>query len=187
MPLENMMEEPRTSDAPVPEQAEYEAAFDVLMKQKQKDNKSAMNDDEAKKFRTAFGDPKFREIMADYMEEISDPKHRVETEQYITQLEQDDQVPAGKELVRPEACFVVKTRLLPEAAQSGDGAAGDVDGEDKGEKVFINVVQSERIAKPVGAQVAGGTQWSLPISLGPRRMESDKKGGTLVQVCACGL
>ena len=44
------------------------------------------------KFRSAFEDPKFREMLADYMDEISDPKHRAETEQYITQLEADEQV-----------------------------------------------------------------------------------------------
>ena len=29
----------------------------------------------------------FREMLADYMDEISDPKYRAETEQYISQLE----------------------------------------------------------------------------------------------------
>ena len=31
---------------------------------------------EEQKFKKAFKDPKFRELMNDYMEEISDPKHR---------------------------------------------------------------------------------------------------------------
>lgn len=87
--------------------------------------------------------------------------------------------------MRPEACFVVKTRILnnEQEGSTGGGAAED----EKGEKVFVNIVQSEQIAKPRSQAVQGGTQWSLPISLGPRRMEKDKNGSNLVQVLSCLL
>ena len=91
MPLEDLSQQPRTSDAPVPEKEECEAMFGEFLKQHQND-KHAISSEEAEKFKTAFDDPKFREILADYMDEISDPKYREETEAYITQLENDEKV-----------------------------------------------------------------------------------------------
>jgi hypothetical protein len=102
-------------------------------------------------------------------------------------------VPAGKELVRPEACFVVKAHIHssdpPRGAQSsgqsgggqsdsqsGGGSGGGNGGESKGEKLFVNIVQSAKIGAPVGTQRDGGMQWSLPLCLGPRRLEADKGG-----------
>lgn len=48
-----------------------------------------MTEDETKKFTKAFGDPEFRKMMAEYVDEISDPKHREEQEAYIRQMETD--------------------------------------------------------------------------------------------------
>lgn len=56
--------------------------------------------DEANKFKKAFEDPEFRKLFADYMDEMQDPKHRQETEDYITQLEGEQKVPTGKQLIR---------------------------------------------------------------------------------------
>jgi hypothetical protein len=39
-------------------------------------------------------------MFAEYMDEIQDPKYREETESYIDQLEKEEKVPQGKELVR---------------------------------------------------------------------------------------
>jgi len=80
-------------------------------------------------------------------------------------------VPAGKELVRPEACFVVKSTVRTEA----DVASGE-----KGSKLFINVVQSDKIDKPTSVAHNDGMQMSLPLSLGPKRLEKDKGGDALV-------
>lgn len=172
MPLADLNDAPRSTNAPVPGQDECEKMFGHFLENNQNDPKHKLNDDEQKKIRSSFQDPKFREMLADYMEEISDPKYRAETEQYISQMENDDQVPAGKELVRPEACFVVKTHIVPNDSKD--------DKDLKGEKLFVNIVQSPQIAPPVGTPVNGGMQWSLPLSVGPKRFEKDKEGGTLV-------
>ena len=135
MPLQNLAEEPRSTDAPVPKKEECDAMLDLFMKAHKDDEKHKMTEEEATKFKSAFEDEKFRAILADYMEEISDPKHREETEAYITQLEGEDQVPAGKELVRPESCFVVKSYIQSsDATETGEKAG-------KGEKIFVNIVQ----------------------------------------------
>jgi HSP20 family molecular chaperone IbpA len=92
-------------------------------------------------------------------------------------MEADDQVPAGKELVRPEACFVVKSHIVP-IEQKDDSSV-------KGEKVFVNIVQSTQIAAPVGKKMQGGMQWSLPLSLGPKRFETDKGEALVPTFDAC--
>ena len=46
--------------------------------------------------------------MSEYVEEISDPKNRAETDAYIKQLESQGEVPTDKEVIRPEKGDVVK-------------------------------------------------------------------------------
>lgn len=48
--------------------------------------------------------------------------------------------------------------------------------EDEKDKVFINIVQSDKIAQPTKQSSPKGDCWSLPYSLGPPHMEKDKKG-----------
>lgn len=56
--------------------------------------------EEANRFKKAFSDPEFRKMFSDYMDELQDPKNRDETEAYISQLETEQKVPEGKELIR---------------------------------------------------------------------------------------
>ena len=56
--------------------------------------------EEVKKFKVAFDDPEFRKLFSEYVDEIQDSKNRLETEQYIRQLEEENKVPEGKELIR---------------------------------------------------------------------------------------
>lgn len=59
-----------------------------------------MTNEERKKFTEAFKDPEFRKLFSEYMDEIQDPTSREETESYINQLESEQKVPQGKELIR---------------------------------------------------------------------------------------
>jgi hypothetical protein len=79
-----------------------EKVLNTMFETSKKHNTGKMEftDEEASRFQSAFSDPKFREMFADYMQEIQDPKYREETEQYISQLEGDRKVPEGKELIR---------------------------------------------------------------------------------------
>jgi dynein assembly factor 2 len=92
MPLQDLRDEPRTSDAPVPDAETCAQMFKAFKATNKDDPKNTLTPDEEKKFEESFKDSKFREILADYMDEISDPAHRAETEAYITQLEGDQQV-----------------------------------------------------------------------------------------------
>lgn len=92
MPLQDLRDEPRSSNAPVPDAETCAQMFRAFKNTTESDPKNKLTADEEKKFEESFKDEKFREILADYMDEISDPAHRAETEAYITQLEGDAQV-----------------------------------------------------------------------------------------------
>lgn len=93
---------------------------------------------------------------------------------YIKQLEEQNELPAGKALIRPTAGFVVKCFLTKMR-------------DDSNSKLFLNVVHSEEIDKPTSTQVKAtkGKNWSVPFALGPLRMEADKAGKVLVPTFDC--
>lgn len=91
-------------------------------------------------------------MFSDYVDEIQNPEHRAETEAYISQLENEDKIPEGKELIRPTVSFVAKVHK-----QMKEGVK---------EKIFINIVSSDKIMKPSKEVAKDGTHWSLPYSLG---------------------
>ena len=81
-----------------------------------------LTEEEQNKFTKAFQDKEFRKMMAEYVDEISDPKHRAEQDAYIREMEAKGETPKDKRVIHPAAGFVVKTK-------KEDGA-----------KLFINVV-----------------------------------------------
>lgn len=48
--------------------------------------------------------------------------------------------------------------------------------DDSKEKIFLNIVQSNKIDLPSKSTTPQGTCWSVPYSLGPPHMEKDKTG-----------
>ncbi len=126
-----------------------------------------LTEDEQNKFTKAFQDKEFRKMMAEYVDEISDPKHRAEQDAYIREMEAKGETPKDKRVIHPSAGFVVKTK-------KEDGA-----------KLFINVVSSVEVEQPTSVSVGGGSQWQLPHLLGPPRMERDKKDNSVGAFDCC--
>ncbi|XP_033647189.1 protein kintoun-like [Asterias rubens] len=125
--------------------------------------------DEVERITKALKDEKFRQLFFEYAQEISDPENRKKYEEEIAQLERN----RGSDVVfvNPEPGYVIKT---------------NVDGE---KKAFINVCQSDKVAKPSSSTVRRdngqvGTQWSVPHSLAPGREDVDK-GGKKCMVYDC--
>jgi dynein assembly factor 2 len=48
-------------------------------------------------------------MMGEYVDEISDPKHRPEQDQYLRELEERGELPAGVKLIAPNPGFCIKT------------------------------------------------------------------------------
>ncbi len=136
------------------------------------DKEMTLTDKEKAGFTKAFEDPEFRKMFAEYMDEMQDPKYREETDAYIRQLEKEEKVPAGKELIHPKPEFVAKTYKMMEEG-------------DKGDKLWMNITSSENVAQPSKQAVKGGESWSLPYSLGPPRMEKDKNGENVATFDCC--
>jgi hypothetical protein len=73
-----------------------------LFEQSQEANPDKMkfSPQETMQFKKAFEDPEFRKLFSEYVDELQDPKNREETETYISQLESENKVPDGRELIR---------------------------------------------------------------------------------------
>eukprot|EP01031_Cornospumella_fuschlensis_P029747 gene29747-35920_t len=164
-----------------------EQDFSAMLEESQRLNQQGemkFTEDEANRFKKAFADPEFRKMFAEYMDELQDPKHREETEAYITQLEGEQKVPEGKELIRPDPGFVIKTY------KTNDDFSPESNRKDK---LFINMVSSPSVAPPVKSPATtasataapAGDHWSLPYTLGPPHMEKDKQGANATCFDCC--
>jgi len=100
-----------------------------------------MSHKELKNFTSAMGDTKFKDMMGDYVNEISDPKHRPEQDQYLKELEERGELPPGTELIQPDAGFCIKT-LSKKMVSDFKKTFFD-------QKTFINVCWHDTIDKPV--------------------------------------
>lgn len=155
------------------------AAFQAMLEAAQakaeaETEKTQFTPEEADKFKKAFDDPEFRRMFSEYVEEMSDPKNREETEMYISQLEGEQKVPQGKELIRPLPSFVAKTHKTDASKP-----------ESKGDKIWLNIVMSDKIAEPTKTVTPEGESWSLPYSLGPPHMERDQKDANVAAFDCC--
>lgn len=134
------------------------------------DDKKGLNlsKEETEKFIKAFDDPEFRSLFASYVDEIQDPNNRKENEMYIKQLESEDKVPEGKIIIYPKAEFVVKLKKTTESKSQPNSPT-----DSQTEKMFINIVTSDKINAPTESKAAQGSSWLLPYSVGPPHMEKD--------------
>ena len=49
-------------------------------------------------------------MLNDYVDEISDPKHKPELNEYLRQMEEQGDLPPGTILIEPKAGFCLKTQ-----------------------------------------------------------------------------
>lgn len=116
--------------------------------------------------------PQFRDMLTDYVNEISDPKHKPEMQQYLRQMEEQGDLPPGTELIQPIAGFCIKTsakKMMSEKTKSFFD-----------QKCFINVCFHEKVDKPqqqtvTNAKGERGTNWSLPYRVSKMRYDQDSK------------
>lgn len=124
-----------------------------------------MTADEIDKLTKAFKDERFREMLRDYAQEISDPENKKKYEEEIRLLEQE----RGNniEFIHPKPFRALKT---------------SVNGK---QKCFINICGNEKAGKPeykcgVSEDGRRGQCWSLPHSLHPGRQDRDPKGNKIM-------
>ena len=91
-------------------------------------------------FTKAMGQTEFQDLMGDYVNEISDPKHRPEHDQYLREMEERGELPVGTMLIQPNAGFCIKT--------FGKKMVSDQRKQFFDQKTFVNVCWHETIDKP---------------------------------------
>ena len=128
-------------------------------------NKNKLEDlnitkDELDKISEALKKPEFRQMLAEYAEEISNPENRKKYEEEIAAMEREQ----GRDVqfIHPNGCWVVKT--FDKKAST---------------KVFINVASNEIIGKPSSRREKNGSSsglnWNIPHSMAPPREDMDKE------------
>uniref|UniRef100_A0A3B4Z5A2 Protein kintoun n=1 Tax=Stegastes partitus TaxID=144197 RepID=A0A3B4Z5A2_9TELE len=124
-----------------------------------------MTAEEMDRLTKALKDDKFREMLRDYAQEISEPENRRKYEAEIQLLEQE----RGNsiEFIHPQPFRAIRT---------------SVDGK---HKCFINICASDKVGKPESKCVVSedgrrGQSWSLPHSLPPGRQDRDHKGNQIL-------
>ena len=115
--------------------------------------------EELRTFTKAMGDDKFKSMMNDYVDEISDPKHRPELDQYLRELEERGELPPGTKLIQPIAGFCIKS--------TSKKMVSDIKKTFFDQKTFVNICFHEEVDKPVkemktNADGKTGTAWQLP-------------------------
>ncbi|KAL0841953.1 hypothetical protein ABMA28_014180 [Loxostege sticticalis] len=126
---------------------------------KPRDEESQLTRSDLEQIQEAMKNKQFRELLADYCEEVRDPANQAIYQQEMTQLEKE----RGYDVtfINPKGGYVIKTSV-----------AGD-------RKAFINICSNENITKPSCnvQEVNGqrGMNWQLPYSIIPPREDYDNK------------
>jgi dynein assembly factor 2 len=113
-------------------------------------------------------DPKFMELFQEYADEISDPRHRKEYDDYLKQLEAEGDVEtigAEYELVHPEKEFALRVF------------------DKSGSKMYVNICSASKGIEPPSSRVAPGedenglgTYWDIPFIVAAPHRERNAKG-----------
>jgi len=69
-----------------------------IAREKLRKQKENMSEKEIRRLHDCWEEPEFRRMFEEYQEEVTDPKHRAETEEYLMQCEAEQR--AGKQGVR---------------------------------------------------------------------------------------
>jgi len=143
--------------------------------------------EEAARLTQSMQNEQFQGLFLQYIDEISNPKHRAENEEYLAQLEEKNEVPQGKQVLHPSKGFVLRFKFTRKGSQNRNGhrkSSKKQGHHSKPVKLFLNIVHSEKMGQPVARDAPGGTMWQLPYSLSPLRKEFDN-GKTLVPTLDC--
>lgn len=119
-----------------------------------------MSEQEMTNITAALKNPEFRKLLAEYCNEMADPKNQALYEQELTQYEAERGIDLT--FITPQPGFVIKTV---------------VDGR---EKAFINVSRNPKVDRPTSRYASDdtgrrGLHWSIPLTQAPPREDYDNK------------
>lgn len=137
-----------------------------------------MNVNELKTFTKAMEQKEFKSLMGDYVDEISDPKHKPEMKAYLRQMEAQGDLPPGTELIQPRVGFCMKTTCKKMVSERNKTFFD--------QKCFINVCFHEKIEKAVRTPItredgSNGFDWRLPYRVSQLQHQQDGQGELVSQ------
>ena len=152
------------------QKAEKEAAKGQIDHPLMEGKKLDMSHNELKTFTKAMEHGDFRDMLSDYVDEISDPKHKPEMRQYLKQMEEQGDLPPGTELIQPKEGFCMKTTVKKMVSERNKTFFE--------QKCFINVCFHSKVPKaekelckqPDGTS---GYNWKLPYRVSKLRHDQD--------------
>lgn len=117
-----------------------------------------MTGDEQKRFHECMKDPKFMELWQDYADEISDPKHLAEQEEYLKQVEREANEKGDHSFTFafPKPNFCVRMKKVGK------------------EVVYVNICDSEKVEEPKEETTGDklNSNYSVPVSMGKKREDT---------------
>lgn len=167
-----------------------------------------MSEKEVRRLHECWEQPEFKAMFQEYAEEVSDPKHKAESEAYLAQCEAEQraerdakngflngrsaaefdhlknnvpgqpEAPEGQQLLKPHKGFCIKTWQKKPGKSDFDRELG---------KVFVNVTQHDDIDPPTAQNVTApdgrkGQTWSMPHLCSPALKEEKDKAGHVCTV-----
>ena len=127
--------------------------------------------EEAKRLEECFKDKTFRDLLSDYVKEISNPKTKLAYEEYLKQVENEGGAPQNRQLMKPIPIFCIKAKTII----CGDG--------DK-KQIFINCCSGKLVKDAILGKSNGfdhplncsgskqaGLCWQIPYILGLKRFD----------------
>lgn len=125
---------------------------------KPRDEETQLTRDDLENIQDAMKQKKFRDLLADYCQEMNDPANQALYQKEMTQLEKERGYDV--KFINPKGGYVIKTSV-----------AGD-------RKAFINICSSDTVAKPsYRVEVVDGKRgmnWQIPYSIIPPREDYDR-------------
>eukprot|EP01084_Bolivina_argentea_P169600 293992_1 len=146
-----------------------------LPTQSDKKEDITLTDDETKRLEECFRDKEFRDLLGEYVREISNPSTKMAYEQYLQQIERDGGSPENRKLMKPIPSFCIKAKLIP-----------NEDDNDKRKHIFINIcsgplVEDAKLTSSSGfdhelncsGAKKAGLCWQIPYILGHQRFDAN--------------
>lgn len=158
---------------------------------KAKDGKSSSDfqatPEELRTIQERMKDPKFVELMKEYMESLSDPETRAEEEAYLEQAEKEAKEGGDYtfDFIFPRPAFVVEL-VQPTTRDASPAALEKLTGSKEktnqkamggrfttGIRSFINFCYSDKVEQysEIPTQDALGSQWHVPVAVSEKRLE----------------
>eukprot|EP01083_Nonionella_stella_P223377 796154_1 len=134
-----------------------------------------MSQEETKRLEECFKDKNFRDLLSDYVQEISNPQTKVAYEEYLKQVESQGGSPQNRKLMKPTPIFCIKAKIVP-----------DTDDKSLKKHIFINccsgnLVKDAKLANSTGydhvlnssGSRKAGLCWQIPYILGHKRFDTN--------------